>query len=60
MDEQEGLYNFNNELLDQIFEIFIRDFSEFAVELMDQPRATGKQRGFAGGLCAEECYEMNP
>jgi len=38
-----GMYDVSDELLDQIFEVFVRDFSKFAVELMAKPSATEKQ-----------------
>lgn len=41
-----GLYDVSNDLLDQIFELFVKDFSKFAVELMAKPSATEEQKEF--------------
>jgi acyl-CoA dehydrogenase len=41
-----GLYDVSDELLDQIFEVFVRDFSKFAVELMAKPTTTEEQLNY--------------
>ncbi len=41
--ENASIYNIEDELLDQIFDFMIRDFSKFALQLYSKPTATDKQ-----------------
>lgn len=41
--ENAPIYNIEDELLDQIFDFMIRDFSKFALQLYSKPTATAKQ-----------------
>ncbi|MDW7990000.1 MAG: hypothetical protein RMH75_04985 [Archaeoglobaceae archaeon] len=54
-----GLYNLNDDLLDQIFELFVRDFSKFAVELMAKSSATEKQKEFCRRMIKAPIEDQN-
>ncbi len=43
MLENAAIYGLSNDLLDQIFDFMVRDFSAFALELHNKPSSTAKQ-----------------
>ena len=45
--ENAAIYKIEDDLLDQIFDFMIRDFSKFALQLYSKPQATTLQRWFA-------------
>ena len=44
--ENASIYELDDDLLDQIFDFMVRDFSKFALQLYSKPQTTFKQRLF--------------
>ncbi len=44
--ENVGIYNIDDDLIDQIFDFMVRDFSKFAVQLLCKPSCTSEQMEF--------------
>ncbi len=44
--ENQQAYDISNELLEQIFDFLIRDFSKFALQLYSKPSTTAKQQEY--------------
>lgn len=45
--ENAKIYKIEDDLLDQIFDFIVRDFSKFSLQLYSKPQATGLQRWFS-------------
>jgi acyl-CoA dehydrogenase len=48
--ENAGIYGIDDDTVDQIFEVLVRDFSAYALQLRDKPSATRLQRWFCGRM----------
>ena len=44
--ENSRIYNVENDIIDQIFDFMIRDFSKFAVQIYNKPSSTDKQMDY--------------
>ncbi len=55
--ENAALYNIEDDLVDQMFEVFVADFSRFALELGNKPSSTEKQMEYSRKMIKKPVYD---
>jgi len=56
--ENAGIYNIDRELVDQIFDFMVRDFSNFALELHNKPSTTSEQMHFCAKMLMKPAMDQ--
>ena len=57
--ENAQIYNLEDDLVDQIFEVFVDDFSNFALALHNKPTATEKQMEYAQKMIKKPSFDAD-
>ncbi len=55
--ENAKLYNIEDDMVDQMFEVFVGDFSRFALELQNKPSSTDGQMEYASKMMRKPAYD---